>query len=90
MQKQQVRDHRIHLNSPYCQLLLVTNEGSDTPTHYHYHTDSEAMLHTIHQLLCSVVHLTGDIEEGVLMNQLSHIRAAIIEQVVLKQMIMLC
>ena len=48
-------------------------------------TDSEgeeAMLRTIDQLLRSVVHIAGDIEEGdVLLNQLRHVRAAIVEQV---------
>ena len=43
---------------------------------------SEAMLHIIDQLLHSVVHITDDIEEGgLLMNELRHIRAVIIEQV---------
>ena len=40
------------------------------------------MLLTIDQLLRSVVHIAGDIEEGdVLLNQLRHVRAAIVEQV---------
>ena len=61
-------------------LLWVRNEASDDCS-----TDSEgeeAMLRTIDQLLRSVVHIAGDIEEGdVLMNQLRHVRAAIIEQI---------
>ena len=48
-------------------------------------TDSdgeEAMLRTIDQLLHSVVHIADNIEKGdVLLNQLRHVRAAIIEQV---------
>ena len=40
------------------------------------------MLRTVDQLLHSVVHIAGDIEEGdVLLNQLRHVRAAIVEQV---------
>ena len=50
-------------------LLWVRNEAS-----MDCGTDSEgeeAMLRTIDQLLCSVVHIAGDIEEGdVLLNQL--------------------
>ena len=61
-------------------LLWVRNEVS-----MDCGTDSEgeeAMLRTIDQLLCSVVHIAGDIEEGdVLLNQLRHVRAAIVEQV---------
>ena len=51
-------------------LLWLRNEASDDCS-----TDNEgeeAMLRTIDQLLCSVVHIAGDIEEGdVLMNQLT-------------------
>ena len=58
----------------------MRNEASDD-----CNTDSEgeeAMLRTIDQLLRSVVHIAGDIEEGdVLLNQLRHVRAAIIEQI---------
>ena len=61
-------------------LLWVRNEAS-----MDCGTDSEgeeAMLLTIDQLLRSVVHIAGDIEEGdVLLNQLRHVRAAIVEQV---------